>query len=122
MELKEKAEPKAAPSYTVHNSCILVYIAMALFSSSQTTAPSPTTAEGIKKQLKDQITLELAVANATELVNKITQNCFEKCIDVPQDQLTSQQGACTNQCLEKYMRSWNVISKTYVTRIQQEKS
>lgn len=33
----------------------------------------------VKEQLKAQIGQELAIANATELVNKITENCFEQC-------------------------------------------
>lgn len=91
---------------------------MALFGST----PAATQPALIKTQLQEQITQELAVANATELVNKITQNCFDKCVLQPQDQITAQQNTCVNQCLEKYMRSWNVISKTYVARIQKEKA
>lgn len=92
---------------------------MALFGGS---TPAASTLSQIKTQLQEQISQELAVANATELVNKITENCFEKCVQVPQDHVTAPQSACVNQCLEKYMRSWNVISKAYITRIQQEKS
>lgn len=92
---------------------------MALFgSSSSAPAPAPTPA---KDQLQAQIAQELAIANATELVTKITENCFAKCIDTPQDTITAPQSRCVDQCLEKYMRSWNVISKTYVSRIQLEK-
>lgn len=36
-----------------------------------------TTPNPIAKELKNQIAQELAVANATELVNKISENCFE---------------------------------------------
>lgn len=92
---------------------------MALFGGS---AAAPLLSDKIKTQLQEQISQELAVANATELVNKITQNCFDKCILQPQDQITPQQDGCINQCLEKYMRSWNVISKTYISRIQKEKA
>lgn len=94
---------------------------MALFGSASSQAAS-LQSQQIKAQLQDQISQELAVANATELVNKITQNCFDKCIFQPQDSITPQQDGCINQCLEKYMRSWNVISKTYISRIQSEKS
>lgn len=93
---------------------------MALFGSSG--SKSELQSQQVKTQLQEQIGQELAVANATELVNKITQNCFDKCILQPQDQITPQQDACLNQCLEKYMRSWNVISKTYISRIQSEKA
>ncbi|ODV80611.1 mitochondrial import inner membrane translocase subunit TIM13, partial [Suhomyces tanzawaensis NRRL Y-17324] len=73
----------------------------------------------VKQEIQDQITQELAVANASELVNKITENCFQKCIAQPSSALTGAEDYCVNQCLEKYMRSWNVISKAYITRIQQ---
>ncbi|CAI4062725.1 protein translocase subunit TIM13 SKDI_07G4350 [Saccharomyces kudriavzevii IFO 1802] len=74
-----------------------------------------TASNPIAKELKNQISQELAVANATELVNKISENCFEKCLNSP---YSSRNDACIDQCLAKYMRSWNVISKAYISRIQ----
>lgn len=71
---------------------------------------------GITNQVKTQISQELAVANATELVNKVTENCFEKCLNSP---YTDRNEACVDQCLIKYMRSWNIVSKAYISRIQQ---
>ncbi|KAK6464248.1 Tim10/DDP family zinc finger-domain-containing protein [Scheffersomyces coipomensis] len=99
---------------------------MALFGSSTSAAAgtASTTAGGksqqLKQEIENQISQELAVANATELVSKITENCFEKCITQPSNILNGQEDQCINQCLEKYMRSWNVISKAYITRIQQQ--
>ncbi|KAG7192365.1 protein translocase subunit [Scheffersomyces spartinae] len=89
-----------------------------MFSSSKSTKPDVAT---IKQQLQTQISQELAVQNATELVSKITDNCFEMCINnPPQETLSGRENACVDQCLEKYMRSWNIISKTYISRIQQQ--
>lgn len=87
-------------------------------SSSQPTSSvqAPSSPNDIKSQLKSQISQELAVANATELVNKVTENCFEKCLNAP---YTNSQEPCVDQCLAKYMRSWNAISKAYIARIQQ---
>ncbi|KAK6454950.1 Tim10/DDP family zinc finger-domain-containing protein [Scheffersomyces xylosifermentans] len=96
---------------------------MALFGStsigSTSSANSASKSQQLKQEIQDQIAQELAVANATELVSKITENCFEKCIVNPSVALNAQEDYCVNQCLEKYMRSWNVISKAYITRIQQ---
>ncbi|CAH2355718.1 mitochondrial import inner membrane translocase subunit Tim13p [[Candida] railenensis] len=95
---------------------------MALFGAPSTSTASSVNSvqsQQLKQQIQDQISQELAVANATELVNKITENCFDKCITNPQISLNPQEDGCVNQCLEKYMRSWNVISKSYITRIQQ---
>lgn len=90
-------------------------------SSSNVEAPS-SKSEQIKQDIKQQITQELATANATELVRTITENCFEKCIYTPQDSLSVQENMCINLCKEKYMRSWNAISKAYIGRIQQASS
>jgi import inner membrane translocase subunit TIM13 len=51
--------------------------------SSPVTATKVDASSQIKDQLKAQIAQELAVANATELVNKMTENCFEQCLKAP---------------------------------------
>lgn len=79
-------------------------------------AGSPTASSAVTEQLKNQIAQELAIANATELVNKVTENCFEKCLTSP---YSNGNEACVDQCLAKYMRSWNVVSRAYISRIQQ---
>lgn len=70
----------------------------------------------VTDQLKSQISQELAISNTTELVNKVTENCFEKCLNTPYN---DKQESCIDQCLAKYMRSWNTISQAYISRIQQ---
>lgn len=58
-----------------------------LFGGSSSSTPVTSTTVGsssqVKDQLKAQIGQELAVANATELVNKMTENCFELCQKAP---------------------------------------
>lgn len=95
---------------------------MAFFGTSSPAAnadPADAKSQKIKQDIQNQISQELAVANATELVNKITDNCFEKCISQPGSMLSNGEEGCINQCLQKYMRSWNVISKAYIARIQE---
>lgn len=95
---------------------------MALFGSTKPEAAAAAPdSSNIKLQIQELISQELAVANATELVNNITQNCFDKCISQPGASLSNSDEGCLTQCLEKYMRSWNVISKTYIGRIQANK-
>lgn len=85
-------------------------------SSSSSGTPATSSPSDVKTQLKSQISQELAIANATKLVNKVTENCFEKCLNAP---YAASQDNCVDQCLAKYMRSWNAISKAYINRIQQ---
>lgn len=84
-------------------------------STEGTAIASSLTQDPAALQVKQQIQQELAIANATELVSKVSENCFEKCLQAPFSQGND---PCIDQCLAKYMRSWNVISKTYVARIQ----
>lgn len=75
-----------------------------------------TDSQSLITKIKDQLSQELAVANATELVNRVSDNCFEQCMRAPY----SERGdVCVDACLAKYMRSWNIVSRTYVSRIQQ---
>lgn len=88
------------------------------------TAPLSTSTNGgrsqqLKEKLQNDIAQELAVVQATELVNKLTENCFAKCIQQPQGSVSSVEDVCISQCSEKYMRAWNVISRSYIGRIQQ---
>lgn len=87
-------------------------------SQQQTVSSSPqlSSADGLTSQVKTQISQELAVANATELVNKVTENCFEKCLKSP---FSERNEPCVDECLVKYMKSWNIVSKAYIARIQQ---
>lgn len=83
---------------------------------SQQQTVNPSAASPLTDKVKTQIAQELAVANATELVNKVTDNCFEKCLTSPYSNTNE---PCVDQCLAKYMRSWNVVSRAYIARIQQ---
>ena len=69
----------------------------------------------IKEQLKGKIQQELAVANAAALIRNVSETCFDRCLKSP---YTSSNDTCIDQCLAKYLRSWNIISRAYVTRIQ----
>ena len=38
----------------------------------------------------------------------------------PGASLSSGEGACVTQCMDKYMAVWNTVSRQYINRIQQE--
>lgn len=53
-------------------------------------------------QLKQQVRTEMSVAHATELVQTMTKHCFESCVPVPGESLTSGQQKCVSQCMGLY--------------------
>ncbi|WVF68250.1 mitochondrial import inner membrane translocase subunit TIM13 [Kwoniella sp. CBS 6097] len=74
-----------------------------------------------KEQMKQQISQELAIANAQQLINKINENCFAKCIQKPTTSLTSSQESCLSQCMTLYMAAFDQVSRSYVARISKER-
>ncbi|KAF8939976.1 Mitochondrial import inner membrane translocase subunit Tim13 [Dissophora ornata] len=53
--------------------------------------------ESKKQQVMDQVRSELALANAQELIN-----------------------TCVANCMDRYMEAWNIVSRTYISRVQRE--
>ena len=49
---------------------------------------------------------------------KVNERCFEKCIPTPGTSLSSREEGCFTACMEKYMATWNVASRQYISRIQ----
>ncbi|KAG9515843.1 hypothetical protein KCU99_g5651, partial [Aureobasidium melanogenum] len=81
---------------------------------------SPASGASQTQAIKQQVAQEAAVANARQLVEKLNEHCFERCIPKPGSSLSSGESTCYSQCMEKYMSAWNVVSKQYINRIQRE--
>ncbi|KAL0078552.1 Tim10/DDP family zinc finger-domain-containing protein [Phycomyces blakesleeanus] len=73
-----------------------------------------------KQEVMDQVRSELALANAQELINKINEKCYLKCVPKPGARLESSEQACLSKCMDRYMEAWNVVSRSYVSRLQRE--
>ncbi|KAK4945087.1 protein translocase subunit [Elasticomyces elasticus] len=73
-----------------------------------------------KTEIMNQIRQEAAVANARQLVEKLNEHCFERCVPKPGASLSSGETTCYTTCMEKYMAAWNTVSRQYVARIQRE--
>lgn len=73
-----------------------------------------------KEEIITSIKHQLAVENATQLINQINENCFERCVGTPGSSLSSSEQTCLSRCMNMYMQSWNVVSRVYVTRLRKE--
>ncbi|CAG2102843.1 unnamed protein product [Medioppia subpectinata] len=73
----------------------------------------------------------IAVANAHELLKKMTEKCFSKCIVKPGTSLDNSETLseiiiryhckCLNLCVDRFVDAYNITTKSYGTRIQKEK-
>ncbi|XP_055639729.1 mitochondrial import inner membrane translocase subunit Tim13-like [Toxorhynchites rutilus septentrionalis] len=73
-----------------------------------------------KDELMSQVKQQIAIANAQELLSKMTEKCFKKCISKPGLELDNSERKCIAMCMDRYMDSWNLVSRTYTHRIQKE--
>ncbi|WOO86145.1 Mitochondrial import inner membrane translocase subunit TIM13 [Vanrija pseudolonga] len=74
------------------------------------------------EQIKLQVQQELAAAGAQQLINKITENCFAKCVTRPGPTLGSSEERCLSQCMVLYMAAFDQTSRSYVARVSRERS
>ncbi|KIW16129.1 hypothetical protein PV08_06180 [Exophiala spinifera] len=73
------------------------------------------------QRLQTAISQQSNVANARYLISKVNENCFEHCVsNPPGSTLSSGEHKCLTACMEKYFDAWNVVNRSYVTRVQKE--
>ncbi|EDW11245.1 mitochondrial import inner membrane translocase subunit Tim13 [Drosophila mojavensis] len=75
-----------------------------------------------KGEIMDQVKQQIAVANAQELLTQMTTKCFKKCVNKPGTSLDASEQKCVSLCMDRFMDSWNLISRTYGQRLQREQS
>jgi len=75
-----------------------------------------------RAELMDQVKSQLLVASLQELLSKMSDKCFKKCVYKPGAQLDNSEQKCISMCMDRYMDAWNTVSKTYQSRLQREHS
>ncbi|KAK5613295.1 hypothetical protein CRENBAI_024182 [Crenichthys baileyi] len=72
--------------------------------------------------IMEQVKVQIAVANAQELLQRMTDKCFKKCIGKPGNSLDNSEQKCIAMCMDRYMDAWNTVSRTYNSRLQKERA
>lgn len=75
-----------------------------------------------RDQLMGQVKQQIALANAQELLQKMSEKCYHKCISKPGTTLDNSEQKCIAMCMDRYMDTWNLVSKVYTQRLQKETS
>ncbi|EPS93612.1 hypothetical protein FOMPIDRAFT_1055815 [Fomitopsis schrenkii] len=90
------------------------------FGSSSSGAPAPDMASR-KQAFIDTYRQEMALTNAQELMNKCNEKCYAKCVTKPGSSLSGSEQTCLSHCLQRYMEAFNIVSRTYIARVQKER-
>nr|AAW78985.1 GekBS139P [Gekko japonicus] len=56
--------------------------------------------------IMEQVKVQIAVANAQELLQRMTDKCFRKCIGKPGGSLDNSEQKCIAMCMDRYMDAW----------------
>lgn len=68
----------------------------------------------------DSVQEQYVLATVTELLTKITNKCFQKCITKPGTSLDSSETKCLNFCVDRFFDSYNLVTAAYTSRVQRE--
>lgn len=69
--------------------------------------------QDVKKQLQEQ----LMVATFQEMVEEMTEKCFQMCIKKPGASLDSYEQRCLGNCQDRFIDSYNLVTKVFTSRL-----
>ncbi|KAF7408137.1 hypothetical protein HZH68_002976 [Vespula germanica] len=75
-----------------------------------------------KSEIMEQVKQQIAVANAQELLTKMIEKCFKKCVIKPGTSLDSTEQKCVAMCMDRYMDAFHLVFKAYSNRLQRERN
>lgn len=67
-------------------------------------------------KIKEQVATE----NAQQLLIRMTEKCFRKCIYKPGTVIDGSERKCIAMCMDRYLDSWRLVSVAYNNRLLQE--
>merc|ERR1712029_70695 len=73
-----------------------------------------------REAMMDQVKSQIAVANAQELLQKMSDKCFQKCVYKPGTSLDNSEQKCVAMCMDRYMDAYNLVARAYGQRLQRE--
>lgn len=72
------------------------------------------------QEMKKQLQAELAAATFQELVEDMTEKCYNVCIKKPGTSLDNYEQRCLGNCMDRFIDAYNVVSKVFTKRISEE--
>ena len=91
-------------------------------------------------EIMQAVQQQVALQNMQELLQKVTDKCFKKCITSPGTSLGKSDQGCIAMCMDRsvlspcchsntitnlvcrYMDSFNIVSKAYTNKLMQERN
>ena len=68
-----------------------------------------TTADLDPEQLKQRMTMEMQQQFVQQLIERLRNECFTRCIASPSRELSSRDQTCLSNCVDRYLESMKVV-------------
>lgn len=72
--------------------------------------------ETVKKQLKAQ----LAAATYQQMIEDMSEKCYNICIKKPGASLDNYEQRCLSNCMDRFIDSYNVVTKEFTARLSSQ--
>lgn len=72
------------------------------------------------EDLKKNIKAEVAAALWNELIDEMSEKCFNICLKKPGVSLDSYEQRCLSNCMDRFIDSYNTITRTFMSRVEAE--
>lgn len=69
------------------------------------------------QDLKSKIQAEIAAATFQELLEDITDKCYNICVKKPGVALDNYEQRCLGSCMDRFIDSYNIVSRAYTSRL-----
>lgn len=72
------------------------------------------------QEVKKQLQAAISAATFQELVDDMTEKCFNVCIKKPASSLDNYEQRCLGNCMDRFIDSYNVVSKVFTSRLSSQ--
>mmetsp|Transcript_5786 Transcript_5786/g.24361 ORF Transcript_5786/g.24361 Transcript_5786/m.24361 type:complete len:83 (+) Transcript_5786:190-438(+) len=69
-----------------------------------------------RQELEEAVQAEMLNRTVSELIQTLTRKCFQKCVTRPSGSLTGAEQNCIAKCVDRYIESMNIVSKTLMEK------
>lgn len=73
-------------------------------------------------EMKKQLQAQIAAATFQELVDDMAEKCYSLCVKKPASSLDNYEQRCLGNCMDRFIDSYNVVSKVFTARLSSQMS
>jgi len=73
-----------------------------------------------RDEIKQQVVQQMAIQQTQEMLVKLNDTCFAKCITKPGSALSGSEQKCLGMCMDRFMETFKLVTDTYTNVLQRQ--